>query len=33
VDADFLERQSADAPRRYTNNRVFGTLVWGVRQQ
>ncbi len=32
VDADFIERKSAQAPRGYTNNRVFGTLVWGVRQ-
>lgn len=33
VDADFVERTSAEALRGYTNNRVFGTLVWGVRQQ
>jgi hypothetical protein len=33
VDAEFLERTSPDAARGYTNNRVFGTLVWGVRAQ
>lgn len=33
VDAEFLERTSPDAARGYTNNRVLGTLVWGIRQQ
>jgi hypothetical protein len=33
VDADFTDRTSGDAGREYTNNRVFGTLVWGVRPQ
>lgn len=33
VDADFTRRSSGDAGREYTNNRVFATLVWGVRPQ